>query len=48
MGGIIKHKMCVLGKQETLLLYTIGKSHCSLKNALWSYKRLGPNNDNEK
>ena len=26
-GGVIKHKMCILGKQETLLLYNIGKNH---------------------
>ena len=26
-GGVIKQKMSVLGKQETLLLYTIGENH---------------------
>ena len=25
-GGVIKHKMSVLGKQETLLLYTIDEN----------------------
>jgi hypothetical protein len=37
-GGVIKHKMCVLGKQKTLLLYTIGENHhlTRFEAVLWS------------